>query len=177
MGCLCVYSRHFAEKKALNGNVKHFVWSDVWRHRWPRGQIFNFIWKISSKALHCRLNSPPPPTCIDYRDIREGPLRPPPPAEGRGRTRPSRAPFRRGEGGIWPISSIPLSYISEHHNDLWKTPHKSLISYRNNDTLGKIKNPIGKNNPELKNLIGKNHVGRLFPIGNYRKKSYKKIIS
>ena len=50
---------------------------------------------------------------------------PPPPAEGRGRTRPSRARFKGG--GPCPISSIPLSYISEHHNDLRVTPYKSYL--------------------------------------------------
>ena len=35
---------------------KFCVWPDLWRHRWPRGQFFNLIWKTSSRALHYRLN-------------------------------------------------------------------------------------------------------------------------
>ena len=82
----------FCGGKALNGNVKHFVWPDLWRHRWPRGQIFKLYVKDLVQAF------PLPfeffPTSVGFRD-RWGGWRyappPPPPVEGRGRTRLSRA--------------------------------------------------------------------------------------
>ena len=76
----------FCLGKALNGNVKHFVFDltcDVTGIL--EVKFLNFIWKISSRPFHCRLNFSP--TSVGFRD-RWGPIRPPPPpAEGRVRTR------------------------------------------------------------------------------------------
>ena len=56
----------FCGGKALNWNVQHFVWPDLWRHRWPRVKFFSCIWMISSRALHSQLNFSA--TSIGYRD-------------------------------------------------------------------------------------------------------------
>ena len=82
----------FCGGKALNGNVKHFVFDLTCNVTGdPEVKFLNFIWKISSRPFHCRLNFPP--TSVGFRD-RWGAATappPPPPAEGRVRTRPSRA--------------------------------------------------------------------------------------
>ena len=47
----------FCGGKALNGNVKHFVFDltcDVTGD--PEVKFWNFFWKISSRPFHCRLN-------------------------------------------------------------------------------------------------------------------------
>ena len=47
----------FCGGKAFNGNVKHFVFDltcDVTGD--PEVKFSNFIWKISSRPFHCRLN-------------------------------------------------------------------------------------------------------------------------
>ena len=85
----------FCGGKALNGNVKHFVFDltcDVTGD--PEVKFVNFIWKISSRPFHFRLNFSP--KSVGFRD-RWGDATPPPPptAEGRGRTRPSRARVKR----------------------------------------------------------------------------------
>ena len=72
----------FCLGKALNGNVKHFVFDlacDVTAD--PGVNFFNFIWKIASKPLHCRLNFFA--TSIGFQDI-WGPLPPPPPQQRAG---------------------------------------------------------------------------------------------
>ena len=56
-------------------------------------KFLNFTWNISSRPLHCRLNTPL--TSIGHRDRRGAATPPPPTSEGRGRTRPSRV---RGRG-------------------------------------------------------------------------------
>ena len=44
-------------RKGITWKCQTFcVWPDLWRHRWPRGQILNFIRTISSRSFHCRLN-------------------------------------------------------------------------------------------------------------------------
>ena len=63
----------------------------------PGVKFFKFIWKISSRPLHFRLNFSA--TSIGYRDRWGRYSPPPPPAEGSGRTRPSRA---RVKGTIPP---------------------------------------------------------------------------
>ena len=61
----------------------------------PGSNFFKFIWKISSRPLRCRLKFSA--TSIGYWDT--GGHYSPPPAEGRGRTRPSRARVNpRGDG-------------------------------------------------------------------------------
>ena len=82
----------FCLGKALNGNVKHFVFDltcDVTGDL--EVKFLNFIWKISSRPFYCRLNFSS--TSVGFRDRWGGEIRPPPPppAEGRVRTRPSRA--------------------------------------------------------------------------------------
>ena len=73
----------FCGGKAINGKCQTFcVWPDLWRHRWPRGQFFNFIWKISSRLLHCRLNFSA--TSFGYRDRWGAATPPPPPPPSRG---------------------------------------------------------------------------------------------
>ena len=84
----------FCLGKALNGNVKHFVFDltcDVTGDL--EVKFLNFIWKISSRPFHCRLNFFP--TSVGFRDRWGGRYGPPPPAEGRVRTRPSRARVKR----------------------------------------------------------------------------------
>ena len=82
----------FCGGKALNGDVKHFVFNLTCDVTGDAGlKFFNVFWKISSRPLYCRLNFST--TSIGYRDRWEGGggrygL---PPAEGWGRTRPSRA--------------------------------------------------------------------------------------
>ena len=67
----------FCGGKAINGKCQSFcVWPDLWRHRWPRGQILSFIWKISSRPFHCRLNFSP--TSVGFRDRWGGRYAPPP---------------------------------------------------------------------------------------------------
>ena len=91
----------FCLGKALNGNVKHFLFDltcDVTGDL--EVKFSNFIWKISSRPFHCRLNFSP--TSVGFRDRWGGPIRPPPPpppAEGRVRARPSRA--RVKPAGNW----------------------------------------------------------------------------
>ena len=109
----------FCGGKALNGNVKHFVFDltcDVTDD--PEVIFFKLIWKISSRALHCRLNFSATP--IGYRDSREGGryAPPPPPAEGRGRTRPSRARVNRR----WPGGELHGCYYTH-----WKIINQRLL--------------------------------------------------
>ena len=62
----CLFSE-FCGGKAINGKCQTCcVWPDLWRHRWPRGQIFKLYLKISSRPLHCRLNFSS--TSFGYRD-------------------------------------------------------------------------------------------------------------
>ena len=54
-------------RKPLNGNVKHFVFDltcDVTGDL--EVKFLNFIWKISSRPFHCRLNFSP--TSVGFRD-------------------------------------------------------------------------------------------------------------
>ena len=91
IGCLCVYSRHL-RRKGIKWKCQTFcVWPDLWRHRWPRGQIFKLYLKDLVQAFPLPFEFSPR---LLVSEIDGGPLRPPPPpppAEGRGRTRPSRA--------------------------------------------------------------------------------------
>ena len=91
IGCLCVYSRNFAEERQKMENVKYFAFDltcDVTDDL--EVKFLNFIWKISSRPFHCRLNFSPTSVCSRDRWGAATPP-PPPPAKGRGRTRPSRA--------------------------------------------------------------------------------------
>ena len=58
----------------------------------PEVKFFKLIWKILSRPLHFRFNFSA--TFIGYRD-RWGALCLPPPAEGRGQARPSRAGVKK----------------------------------------------------------------------------------
>ena len=129
--------------KAINGKCQTFcVWPDLWRHRWPRGQIFKLCLKDLVQA------SPLPVEFLRHLfwlSRYMGVLRPPPPAEGRGRTRPSRA--RAGKQDIlekplgvhrgltcftrnnrlkhWEkkksYSVPPCMYVQ--YTDVWRLPH------------------------------------------------------
>ena len=82
----------FCGGMALNVNVKHFAWPDLWRYRWPRGKIFSTSSEKSRPGIFISDWIFPPRllvTEIVWRGRNGTP--PPPPAEGRGRTRPSRA--------------------------------------------------------------------------------------
>ena len=71
----------FCGGKALNGNVKHFVFDltcDVTGD--PGIKFLSFIWKMSSRPLHYRLNFSTTPL---VSEIDGGPLRPPPPPQQR----------------------------------------------------------------------------------------------
>ena len=100
----------FCLGKALNGNVKHFVFDltcDVTGDL--EVKFLNFIWKISSRPFHCRLNFSP--TSVGFRDRWGGRYGPPPqqrvgsvlgPA-GRGLTRAHpvvSAEHQRPGGGV-----------------------------------------------------------------------------
>ena len=75
IGCFMRLFPAFCVGKALNGNVKHFVWPDLWRHRWPRGQIFKLYLKDLVQAVWFFL-----PRLL-VSEIDGGPLRPPPPQQ------------------------------------------------------------------------------------------------
>ena len=67
----------FCLGKALNGNVKHFVFDltfDVTGDL--EVKFLNFIWKNSSRPFHCRLNFSP--TSVGFRDRWGGATAPPP---------------------------------------------------------------------------------------------------
>ena len=71
----------FCGVKALNGNVKHFVFDLTCEVTGDPGvKFFDFIWKILSRSLHCGLNFSA--TSIGYRD-RWGRYAPPPPPQQR----------------------------------------------------------------------------------------------
>ena len=96
IGCLCVLFPAFCLGKALNGNVKHFVFDltcDVTGDL--EVKFLNFIWKISSRPF------PLPFEFFSLRllvsEIDGGGRYGPPPAEGRVRTRPSRARVNIGK--------------------------------------------------------------------------------
>ena len=92
-------------RKGINWKCQTFcVWPDLWRHRWPRGQIFKLYLKDLVQAFPlpfeffpyvCWIKfpvtsagSPDPTRCWGGGG---GATAPPPPAAGRVRTRPSRA--------------------------------------------------------------------------------------
>ena len=81
----------FCEGNAINGKCQTFcVWPDLWRHRWPRDQIFKLYLKALVQAFPLPFFEFFPYVCWFPRYM-GGPIRPPPPAKGRVRTRPSRA--------------------------------------------------------------------------------------
>ena len=89
---------------ALNENVKQFVFDltcDVTGD--PGVKYFNFIWKISSRALYCRLIFSA--MSISYRD-RWGVLRPPPPPQQRAGV--GLGPAGRG---LTSYESVQLSHV------------------------------------------------------------------
>ena len=102
----------FCGGKALNGNVKHFVFyltCDVTGDL--EVKFLNFIWKTSSRPFHCRLNFSP--TSVGFRD-RWGAATPPPPPPQQ-RVGSGLGPAGRGlinVGGRWkkpiPMYLIPL---------------------------------------------------------------------
>ena len=104
--------------KAKNGNVTFCVWPDLWRHRWHRGQFFQLHLKDLVQYSLLKFEF--------FRHFywlpREmggggGALRPP--AEGRGRTRPSRA---RSMGSLYNLSYFvkswyfPLKVVAKQTN-------------------------------------------------------------
>ena len=77
-------------RKGIKWKCQTFcVWPDLWRHRWPRGQIFKPLSERSRPGLSIAVWIFPLRLLVS-RD-RWGADTPPPPAEGRVRTRPSRA--------------------------------------------------------------------------------------
>ena len=109
---MCLFSA-FCGGEALNGNVKHFVFDLTCDVTGDTGvKFFNFIWKISSRPLHCR--SIFFAMSIGYRN-RWGRYAPPPPhpAEGRDRTRPSSARVNTRTGGGGAKKCPPLRFFAD----------------------------------------------------------------
>ena len=70
-------------RKGIKWKCQTFcVWPDLWRHRWPRGQIFKLYLKdlVQTSLLPFDFFFA---TSIGYQD-RWGPLRPPPPQQRAG---------------------------------------------------------------------------------------------
>ena len=111
---MCLFSA-FCGGKALNGNVKHFVFDltcDVTGD--PEVKFYNFIWKISSRPLYwCLIFSA---MSIGYRDRWGEALRPPPPPPPQQRAGVGLGPAGRGLSGAgssvdkrWlPPAGIPV---------------------------------------------------------------------
>ena len=96
----------FCGGKALNENVKHFVFDltcDVTGDL--EVKFLNFVWKVPSRPFHCRLNFSPR---LLVSEIDRGPLRPPPPP-------PQRVGAGLGPAGrgltlcpVWPFGNLVI---------------------------------------------------------------------
>ena len=104
----------FCGGKALNGNVKHFVWPDLTcdltGDSGTPGQIFPLHLKDLVQGSPLPVDFFPPRLLVT--EIGGGGGGYGPPAEGRGRTRPSRARVKSHDPTWWPDLTPTIFYIS-----------------------------------------------------------------
>ena len=101
----------FCLGKALNGNVKHFVFDLTYDVTGDlEVKFLNLIWKISSRPFHCRLNFFP--TSVGFRDRWGGAIRPPPPQQ---RVGSGLGPA--GRGLTWAGHEIDLTSCHEYEKN------------------------------------------------------------
>ena len=116
----------FCGGKAINGKCQTFcVWPDLWRHRWPRGQIFKLYLKDLVQASLLRVESFR--QSFGYGDRCGATPPPPPPSRGQGSDQAQQGAGQQVT--TYGALAGRILYVCTLYNDLKELGHSNVYPF------------------------------------------------